>query len=205
MSLGFSQFKAGEGVYVLVAFVPEGCKQEVDGHYIISKDGTVSFPLMDARIHFDKGIEDIREDLHKAIANYCGKKFPDEWARPNLSAPRITIVPDTKVIEAGVGVMVVGEVRKPGIQNMKDGLTVFGAVANAGGATEFSTTRYTSILQKNKTIDCDLTDPESRRTQLESGDVVVVPLKCWFGDTDFTRRKPEATKPEMATPRKPTD
>ena len=205
MSLGFSQFKAGEGVYVLVAFVPEGCKQEVDGHYIVSKDGTVSFPFMDARIHFDKGIEDVRKDLRRAIADYSRKKFPDEWARRNLSAPRITIVPDTKVSEAGEGVMVVGEVRKPGIQNIKDGLTVYGALANAGGATEFSTMGYTSILRKNKTIDCDLTDPESMRIQLKPGDVIVVPLKCWFGDTDFTRRKPEANKPEMATPNKPTD
>lgn len=72
----YSQFAAGDGVFIVVAFAPEGCKEKLDGHYIVSDDGTVSFPFMDERVKFDRDIEDIRNEMKRVIGNYSRNNFP---------------------------------------------------------------------------------------------------------------------------------
>lgn len=177
-----SQFKPGDGIYILVAFVPEECKASLDGHYVVTKEGKISFGFMNENIAADRNIEDIREKIAEAIRKYCRIRFPDKFADPGVD-----IVPDTKSIEAGENVMVVGQVRKPGVIPMKQGLTVFQAVNAAGGATEWSSCRYVSILRRKKTIDCDFTKIEYTETPVKSGDVIVVPLKCFKGDMSHKR------------------
>jgi protein involved in polysaccharide export with SLBB domain len=186
-----SQFKPGDGIYIVVALVPEECKASLDGHYVVTKEGKISFAFMNENIAADRNIEEIRAEITQAIRKYCRIKFPDEFADPGVD-----IVPDTKTIEAGENVMVVGQVRKPGVVPIKEGLTVFQAYAAAGGGTEWSSCVYVSILRNKKTIDCDFTKIEYTRTPVKSGDVIVVPLKCFKGDSPYSRKN----VPPVATP-----
>ena len=178
---GLSQFKAGEGLYVVVNFVPRECKAKVDGFYRVSKEGKVSFSFMDVQIAVDRDIEAVRVDLRKAIQHYCQQNFPTRGAFPDFE-----IVPEVDVKKAGDGVMIMGQARKPGVIPMKDGLTVHQAVQAAGGATNFSTTRHVAILRENKVIDCDLTKGESMKTLLKSGDLVYVPRKCFIDESEYS-------------------
>jgi hypothetical protein len=186
-----SQFKPGDGIYIVVAIVPEECKASLDGHYVVTKEGKISFAFMNENIAADKKIEEIREEIAKAIRKYCRIRFPDKFADPGVD-----IVPDTKAIEAGENVMVVGQVCKPGVVPMKEGLTVFQAYAAAGGATQYAGVPWVSILRNKKTIDCDFTKIENTKTPVKSGDVIVVPLKCFMGDMPYARK----SAPPVATP-----
>lgn len=186
-----SQFKPGDGIYIVVAHVPEECKASLDGHYVVTKEGKISFAFMNENMAADKKIEEIREEIAEAIRKYCRIRFPDKFA-----APGVDIVPDTKTIETGENVMVVGQVRKPGVIPMKEGLTVFQAYVAAGGGTEWSSSMYVSILRNRQTIDCDFTKIEYTKTPVKAGDVIVVPLKCFRGDMGHTRK----IAPPVATP-----
>lgn len=181
-SQGLSRFKSGDGIYIASSFLPEECKKKMDGHYVVSNDGTITFSFMQSRIDFKKDIKDIQEDLSKAIGIYLRKAFPEHFI-----APAVNIIPDIRSTEAVDGVLVLGQARRPGIYPIKEGFTIFQAVQTAGGGTEYSTLRYVSILREKKTIDCDLTKSKYFNTPIRKGDVVVVPLKCFVGDVDHTR------------------
>lgn len=181
MAQGYSQISAGEGLYIVVNFVPQECKAKVDGFYLVSKERKISFSFMDVQIAVDRDIEVVRQDLRKAIQHYCRQKFPSRNAFPD-----IYIIPAADVKKAGNGVLVIGQARKPGLIPMKDGLTVHEAVQIAGGVTEFSTMRHVVILRGKETIDCDLTEAESRKVLLKSGDLVNVPRKCFVAESEYS-------------------
>lgn len=178
---GFSQFKPGDGLYVVVNFVPRECKAKIDGFYRVSKEGKLSFSILNVQVAVDRDINIVREDLRTAIQHYCFQKFPNRDAFPDFD-----IIPEAEVKKTGNGVIVMGQARKPGVIPMKDGLTVWQAVQAAGGATEFSTMRQVAILRREKIIDCDFTKGESRKTLLEPGDLVNVPRKCSAPETEYS-------------------
>lgn len=178
---GDPEFKANDGIYVVINHVPKECKVKIDGYYQISKDRTVSLPLLKATIPFDRSRDNFREKLQRAIARYCEQEFPGR-----------TVFPDCEIVEeaggkhAADGVIVAGQVRKPGLIPMKEGLTGYQVVVAAGGATEFSTMRHVTILREHKVIDLDLTKAEFMKFLLKSGDTVIVPRKCLAGESEYS-------------------
>ena len=93
-----SQIKAGDGLYVVVNFIPQECKAKVDGFYRVSKEGKLSFSFMDVQIAVDRDIEAVRVDLRKAIQHYCHQNFPDRHAFPDFDIilPRKCFVAETE-------------------------------------------------------------------------------------------------------------
>lgn len=180
MTQSFSQFKAGEGVYVVVNFVPKECKKKIDGLYRVSKEGKISFPFMDVPMDVDRDAKIVRQELHGAIQHYCRTKFPDQRAFPDFD-----MIPETDVDKAGDGVIVTGQARKPGVFPMRDGLKVYQALYDAGGPTEFATMRHVTILRKGKVVDNDLTKVASMNILLKSGDFVNVPRKSMVSESRY--------------------
>jgi len=168
----FSQFKPGDGFYIIVNFVPREFKPTVDGFYRVSKEGTISLSFTDTEISVDRNIGTARENLIKAIGQHCRQKFPDRDMFPDID-----LIPEAVIKAADNGVMVVGHVRRPGLIPMREGLTLFQAIQAAGGPTETSSLRFVGIVRENRTIDCNLIRVEDANTPLKPGDIVSIPVK----------------------------
>lgn len=179
---GFSKLKPGDGLYVVVNFVPRECKAKIDGFYRVSKEGKLLFSFLNLDVAADRDINIVREDLHAATRRYCFQNFPDRGAFPEFD-----IIPEAEATKTGNEVKVMGQVRKPGVIPMKVGLTVWQAVQSAGGGSEFSTMRHVSILRGEKIIECDFTEGASRKNLLEPGDLINVPRKCSAPETEYSR------------------
>ena len=71
-----------------------------------------------------------------------------------------------------------GGVRQGGAVNYFDGITLFSAVAHAGGMTEFAKSKEVRLIRKGKATTHnlnDIADGKAADPKLEPGDQVVVP------------------------------
>ncbi len=172
IALGISETKDQAGFYIVVTYVPVEYKAKIDGFHVASKEGKISFPFMKVEIVADGNINDMREELTKAIARYHHLKFPNRSVFPGVN-----IVSDSDVKRVSDGLSVVGETRRPGTVPVRDGLTVYQAIQATGGCTEWGSMRNVAVFRSKKLIYCDFTKAESFKIPSNPGDIVVVPLK----------------------------
>ena len=177
---GFSQFKQGDGFYMVVNFIPRESKSKIDGFYRVSEEGKISLKFTDVQIAVDREEKDVRKDLGKAIQHYCLSKFPDR-----NSFPDVCLIPEAVFEQAQGGIMVTGQVLRPGIVPMKEGLTLYQAVQAAGGVTEWGSLRFVGIVRDKRTIDCDLTKKEFMKTLLKAGDVVNIANRSYVPEATY--------------------
>jgi protein involved in polysaccharide export with SLBB domain len=172
IALGTSETKDQAGFYVVVTYVPADYKEKIDGFHTASKEGKISFPFMNVEIAADKDINEVREDLTKAIARHHYLKFPNRSVFPGVN-----IISDSDVKRVSGGLSVMGQTRRPGTVQVSDGLTVFQAIQATGGCTEWGSMRKVAVFRSKKLIYCDFTKAESFKILSNPGDIVIVPLK----------------------------
>jgi hypothetical protein len=78
-------------------------------------------------------------------------------------------------------VTVGGFVRTPGPMEFEQGLTLRGAIAQAGGANVFGSMRRVKLIRGGKLRQFDLTDEKAKPFRLEPRDTVEVPQKMLIG------------------------
>ncbi len=176
----FSQFKPGEGFYIIANHIPRKCKPAVDGFYRVSKDGTITLKFNNAQILVNKDIQSIREDLTEQIRPYCREKFPDLTVIADVD-----LIPESLIEAAVDGVIVTGRVSRPGPIPINEGLTLWQAIQAAGGVTEFASLRFISIVREMKTIDCDLTKIEFMKTPLMAGDIINIASRNYVSEAKY--------------------
>jgi len=86
-----------------------------------------------------------------------------------------------KTSEVSAMAIVGGQVRRPGPVNFRKGLTLYAAVQEAGGATEFGSMRRVKVMRDGKSTVHNLTKDEAKMLAVEAGDTIEVPQKTIFG------------------------
>ena len=73
-----------------------------------------------------------------------------------------------------------GQVRQPGPDTFREGMTLGDAVANAGGSTEFGSDERIRLYRDGKAQTYDLTDERLAQIELKPNDTIEIPQKNWF-------------------------
>ncbi len=74
-----------------------------------------------------------------------------------------------------------GHVRRPGPVNFRKDLTLWAAIQEAGGATEFGSMRRVKVIRDGKSTQHDLTKDDGKLLAAKAGDTIEVPEKTIFG------------------------
>jgi len=133
----------------------------------VAADGTINLPLIGV-VHVD-GLspKEIEEDITESLG------------RDYLVNPQVTVL-----VKEHTKVYVQGEVGRPGAYELKDGLTVIGAIALAGGMTDLASPNGVKIIRtkNNKTSVVNVPvgsmlkgSGQQQDVELESNDTIVVP------------------------------
>lgn len=179
----FCQSNPGDGIYMIVNYVPRECKTVFDGYQRVTKDGKCPVAFTKNPIAIGKDLPELRENLIKSIFNYSRRKFPKIPVFPD-----VTLISETDVARAGKGVIVMGQVRRPGPISLKEELTLWQAVQGVGGCTEFGTMSHVALIRDRKIIDCNMLQADFRNLVLKPGDAIHVAFKCFVAESIYTLR-----------------
>lgn len=86
-----------------------------------------------------------------------------------------------KSTEVSQVAVVGGQVRRPGPVNFRKDLTLWSAIQEAGGATEFGSMRRVKVIRDGKSTEHDLTKDDAKMLAAKAGDTIEVPEKTIFG------------------------
>jgi protein involved in polysaccharide export with SLBB domain len=167
----FAQIEAGTSVQITIMGIPIEEKGKIDAMYPVSSSGTVNLPYIGVL----KAAGLAPETLATAIQNAYK-------AAEIYTSPTIQVVSTAE--GAGVKkelVVVGGQVRRPGPVEYNNNLTLYQAIQNAGGATEFGSMRRVTLYRTGKPRVIDLTDPQNMKIPLYPDDTIDVPQKTLTG------------------------
>jgi protein involved in polysaccharide export with SLBB domain len=134
---------------------------DLGGDFSVDEEGIVVLPLLGARTVTGVPVKELRESLTEAY-------------REHLVNPSITITPLRRV-------HVLGEVQRPGLYALDPTVTLAGAVAMAGGATNQGKLEHIRILRHGVVLEerAGLAATLSQ-ADIRSGDQILVERRGWF-------------------------
>jgi protein involved in polysaccharide export with SLBB domain len=134
---------------------------DLTGEYLVDEVGEVTLPLLGTRRVTGQSVRDLRDTL---IEEY----------RVHLRNPSISIIPLRRI-------NVLGEVARPGLYSVDPTVSLAGAVALAGGATQNGDLNRVRIIRGGETIRERVGAGETLSTlDVQSGDQVIVDRRSWF-------------------------
>lgn len=166
-----AQIEAGTSVQITIMGVPLEEKGKIDAMYPVSNNGMVNLPYIGVVRAAGLAPETLAASIQNAYK-----------AAEIYTSPTIQVV--STVEGAGVKeelVVVGGQVRRPGPVKYNNNLTIYQAIQNAGGATEFGSLKRVVLYRAGKSKICDMTDPQFMKLQLLPDDTIDVPKKDWLG------------------------
>jgi polysaccharide export outer membrane protein len=166
----FGQIQAGRAIQISVSGVPSEEKGRIDAIYPVSESGMINIPF----------IGQVRAAGLRAeqLAMALEQRFR---AAEIYTSPTFQVIDSSaKSIEEKV-VTIGGQVRKTGPVPYNRGLTLYQAIQNAGGPTEFGSMHRVKLYRTGKQTEYDLTKGEAMNILLESDDTIEVPQKNAFG------------------------
>ena len=166
-----AQIEAGTSVQITIMGVPLEEKGKIDAMYPVSSNGTVNLPYIGVLRAAGLAPETLAASIQNAYK-----------AAEIYSSPTIQVVSTAE--GAGVKkelVVVGGQVRRPGPVEYNNNLTLYQAIQNAGGATEFGSMKRVTLYRAGKHRIIDVTDPQFMKTPLYPDDTIDVPQKNWRG------------------------
>jgi polysaccharide export outer membrane protein len=119
-------------------------------------------------------VNDEKETILVDASQILGKEKPDVEIKPN----------DTIMVGEYGRISIIGQVAKPGVYNLKKGLTVVEAIVLAGGFTTIAAIDATRIIRvengEKQIIKINMSDvmkgiDKSKNIELQAGDTIVVP------------------------------
>lgn len=167
----FAQIVAGRGIEIRIQGVPPEEKGRIDGNYSVSGSGTVRMPLIGevavAGMNTNAAAAKL-EGIYKSAGIYTTPTFQIS-ATQDQNGPRQQMV------------TVSGWVRAPGPKQFTQGLTLFQAIAAAGGANEFGSVKRVLLMRGKSNRVYNMDNIEDRNVVLEADDTIEVPEKKWNG------------------------
>ncbi len=165
-----AQIQPGRAIIITISGVPTEEKTRFDVNYPVSESGMINMPLIGqvkaAGLRADQ-LQAVLESRYKTAGIYTHPTFQ-------------VIDSDASKIAAQV-VVVGGQVRRPGPVPYNRNMTLYQAIANAGGATEFGSMNRVKVLRAGKQKIYDLKELRFMQIPLEPDDTIEVPQKNWLG------------------------
>jgi polysaccharide export outer membrane protein len=133
---------------------------ELNGEFEIDETGTVSLPLLGARIVVDRPAVAVKAEL------------ADEYARRTRNQS-VQVVYLRRI-------RVLGEVRNPGLYRVDPTMTFDDAIALAGGASNHGNLKNVALVRDGEEMAKGLDVTRSVSATVYSGDQIYVPKTSWF-------------------------
>jgi polysaccharide export outer membrane protein len=166
-----AQISIGRPLQITIQGVPTEEAQRVTGSYVVASDGTINMPYIGqvrASGMTNSGLATTIEAAYRNGGIY--------------TTPTIQVVSD----ELGDGlkenvVTVGGSVRQPGAVKFVPGMTLYQAITNRGGASEFGAMNRVLVHSGGKVRVVNCRKPEGQSLQLKADDTIEVPEKNALG------------------------
>ena len=164
-----AQIQAGRAIIITISGVPTEEKARFDVNYPVSESGMINMPLIGqvkaAGLRADE-LQAVLQSRYKSAGIYTHPTF--------------------QVIDSSAGkiveqlVVVGGQVRRPGPVPYNRNLTLYQAIQNAGGATEFGSMKRVKLIRNGQQKLYDLTILKFMQIPLEPDDTIEIPQKNIF-------------------------
>jgi protein involved in polysaccharide export with SLBB domain len=163
----FGQIQIGKAVNVSILGVPAEEKGRIDGAYPVADNGTINMPF----------IGEVRAAGSKpeVLAKVLEARYRSAQIYLN---PTFQVVSDREggaLDEAFVHVA--GQVGQNGPIKFNRGMTLFQAIAAAGGPNAYGTMKRVKVLRAGQQRQYDLTELQNMQIPLEPNDTIEVPQK----------------------------
>jgi protein involved in polysaccharide export with SLBB domain len=134
---------------------------DLSGEFLVDIDGVVTLPLLGRQTVTAVPVAQLHDRLMEQYATH-------------LRNPSITITPRRRV-------NIFGEVRQPGLYPLDPTVTLAGAIALAGGATESGNLSRIRILREGQEIRSRVGTAETlAAADVRSGDQIIVDRRGWL-------------------------
>jgi protein involved in polysaccharide export with SLBB domain len=167
----FAQITAGRPVQISILGVPPEEAQRVNGTYPVSASGTINMPYIGeirAAGMSTAGLASTIQNAYKAAGIY--------------TTPTIQVISEDLGAALRENVITVGGfVRTPGAVKFVPGMTLYQAISNRGGASEFGAMNRVLVHSGGKVREYDCTKAQFQNIELKANDTVEVPQKNWRG------------------------
>lgn len=168
----FAQIVAGRGIEIRIQGVPPEEKGRIDGGYAVSSSGTVRMPLIGANG------SSAEISLAGLSTNAAAAKLEALYKNAGIySSPTFQISATGADAVRQDMVTVSGFVRAPGPKQYTPGLTLYQAVAAAGGQNEFGNLKKVLLMRGKTSRVYDLNNLQDRSIILQADDTIEVPEK----------------------------
>jgi polysaccharide export outer membrane protein len=164
-----AQIQAGRAIIITISGVPTEEKARFDVNYPVSESGMINMPLIGqvkaAGLRADE-LQAVLQSRYKSAGIYTHPTF--------------------QVIDSSAGkiveqlVVVGGQVRRPGPVPYNRNLTLYQAIQNAGGSTEFGSMKRVKLIRNGQQKLYDLTILKFMQIPLEPDDTIEIPQKNWL-------------------------
>ncbi len=163
----FGQVQIGKAIKISILGVPAEEKGRIDGDYPVADNGTINMPFIgEVRAAGSKP-----EVLAKVLeARYRTAQIYRD--------PTFQVVSDVAGGALGEDfIHVAGQVGRNGPVKFNRGMTLFQAIAAAGGPNAFGTMKRVKVLRAGQQRQYDLTELQNMQVPLEPNDTIEVPQK----------------------------
>ncbi|MEN9991363.1 MAG: hypothetical protein RLZZ224_1065 [Verrucomicrobiota bacterium] len=165
-----AQIVAGRGIEIRVLGIPPEERGRIDGNYSVSATGTVRMPFVG------------EVNLSGMSTNAAAAKLESVYKNAGIyTSPTFQISASGADVVRQDVVTVSGFVRAPGPKPYTPGLTLFQAVAAAGGANEFGSLKRVLLMRGKSNRVYNLNNIEDRNVVLQANDTIEIPEKTWRG------------------------
>lgn len=165
-----AQIVAGRGIEIRVLGIPAEERGRIDGNYSVSDAGSVRMPFVGEVNLAGMSTNDAAaklESVYKSAGIYSSPTF-------QISASGADVVRQDVVTVSGF-------VRSPGPKPYAPGLTLYQAVAAAGGANEFGSMKRVLLMRGKTNRVYDLNNIADRNVVLQANDTIEIKEKNWIG------------------------
>ena len=165
-----AQIQPGRAIQITISGVPTDEKARFDLVYPVSEAGTINMPFIGQVKAAGLRAEQLAatlESRYKAAGIYTHPTFQVI----DSSARKI----EEQVVVVGV------QVRRTGPVPYNRNLTLYQAIQNAGGATEFGSMKRVKLIRNGQQKQYDLTQLQFMQIPLEPDDTIEVPQKTPWG------------------------
>jgi len=173
-----SYVTSGEKVTITIKGVPASEQASINSEYVVDDSGKLYLPML-------KGGIKAAGSSSSSVARRIEAAYRDAKIYTN---PRITIltVKDDMVGEDiakrnNQFVTVSGEVKRDGPVQYRNSMTIYEAIATAGGVDTFGAMNRVILERNGREVIYDLKKSASRTVKVRVGDVITVPQKNPFG------------------------
>jgi protein involved in polysaccharide export with SLBB domain len=170
LGIASAQIQAGKAIKISIAGVPDAEKAQITGNYPVSESGTINMPYIG--IVRAAGLRSQQLAINLQQQYKSSRIFRD---------PTIQVITDAENVDVNQETVTIGgQVRKSGPVPFNNELTLWQAIQNAGGPTEFGTMRRVRLTRAGKSKEYNLNNPQLKDIRLQRNDAIEVPQKRPF-------------------------